>query len=91
MTVGNGEAPFDDRLVARAATFDELLSDDFESLPGQQDDSEMAAQRLARWCHSSASGDSSLFGRRLERDGLTLDRVTARFSSARRRPGVGHY
>ena len=89
MAVGNVEDAFDDRLVARAATFDELLSDDFESLPGQKDDAEMATQRLARWCQSCASGDWSLFDRRLERDGLALHRVVARFSGARHKAGVG--
>src|ERR1700739_4144934 len=87
MTVGN-EPAFDDRLVARAATFDELLSDDFESLPGQKDEAGRATRRLARWCQSCASGDWSLFGRRLGRDGLALEQVVARFSSARRRPAV---
>ena len=89
MAVGNVEDAFDDRLVARAATFDELLSDDFESLPGQKDDAEMATQRLARWCQSCASGDWSLFDRRLERDGLALHRVVARFRGARHKAGVG--
>ena len=73
-----------DDLIARAATFEELLSDDFDTLPGQEGDTDLAAKRLAGWCKSSASRDWSLFSRRLARDGLTLDYVRARFASARR-------
>ena len=73
-----------DDLIARAATFDELLSDDFDTVPGQEGDADLAAKRLAAWCKSSASRDWSLFSRRLARDGLTLDYVRARFASARR-------
>ena len=61
---------FYERLIVRAATIDELLSDDFEPLPGQKGDADLAARRLAAWCRSCASGDWSLFGRRLDRDGL---------------------
>ena len=49
-------------------TFDELLSNDFEALAGQSGDADLAARRLAAWCRSCASGDWSLFGRRLQRD-----------------------
>ena len=73
-----------DDLIARAATFEELLSDDFDTLPGREGDTDLAAKRLAGWCKSSASRDWSLFSRRLARDGLTLDYVRARFASARR-------
>ncbi|HEY2839018.1 MAG TPA: hypothetical protein VGJ26_07715, partial [Pirellulales bacterium] len=59
---------FFERLIVRAATIDELLSDDFEALPGQKGDADLAARRLAEWCRSSASGDWSLFTRRLDRD-----------------------
>jgi type 2 lantibiotic biosynthesis protein LanM len=76
---------FYERLVVRAATIDELLSDDFEPLPGQKGDADLATRRLAAWCRSSASGDWSLFGRRLERDGLAIDRVRARLAAARRK------
>ena len=67
---------FYERLIVRAATIDELLSDDFEPLPGQKGDADLAARRLAAWCRSSASGDWSLFERRLDRDGL-IDRSGA--------------
>ena len=61
---------FYERLTVRAATSHELLFDDFEPLPVQKEDADRAARRLATWCRSCASGDWSLFGRRLERDGL---------------------
>ena len=76
---------FYERLIVRAATIDELLSDDFEPLPGQKGDAELAARRLAAWCRSCASGDWSLFGRRLERDGLTIGQVLSRFATVRRK------
>jgi type 2 lantibiotic biosynthesis protein LanM len=76
---------FFENLIVRAATIDELLSDDFEPLPGQKSDTDRAAQRLAAWCRSCASGDWSLFARRLERDGLTLADVLARLATVRRR------
>jgi class II lanthipeptide synthase len=72
-----------ERLILRAATFDELLSDEFESLPGQKGDADLAARRLAAWCRASASGDWSQFAGRLERDGLSLADVLARFATAR--------
>src|SRR2546421_11181106 len=74
-----------ERLIVRAATIDELLSDDFEVLPGQKADADLAARRLAAWCRSCASGDWLLFSRRLQRDGLWLDEVLARFATVRRR------
>ena len=76
---------FYERLLVRAATIDELLSDDFEPLPGQKGDTDLAARRLAAWCRASASGDWSLFGRRLTRDGWTIADVLVRFSSVRRK------
>jgi class II lanthipeptide synthase len=79
---------FHEHLVVRAATIDELLSDDFETLAGQKGDACTAAQRLAAWCTACASGDWSLFNRRLERDGLTIERVLARFATARRKVSV---
>ena len=63
---------FEERLIVGAATIDELLSADFETLPGQKGDADLAARRLAAWCRSCASGDWSLFERRLIRDGLTI-------------------
>lgn len=77
-----------DRLSLRAATIDELLSDDFESLRGEKAASDAAALRLAAWCRSSASGDWELFARRLKRDGLAFDHILSRFSRARRRPAA---
>ncbi|WP_205877056.1 type 2 lanthipeptide synthetase LanM family protein [Mycobacterium camsae] len=75
-----------ERLISRAATIDELLSDRFEPLPGQKSDSDLAARRLAAWCRSSASGDWTLLARRLERDGLSLASVLAKFATVRRNP-----
>jgi type 2 lantibiotic biosynthesis protein LanM len=79
---------FYERLIVRAATIDELLSADFEPLPGQKGDTDVAARRLAAWCRSCASGDWSLFERRLMRDGLTLADVLIRFASIRRKPSA---
>ena len=76
---------FFERLIVRAATVDELLSDDFEAMPGQKADADPAARRLAAWCQSSASGDWSLFARRLERDRLSFGEVLAKFATVRRR------
>jgi hypothetical protein len=76
---------FYERLIVRAATIDELLSDDFEVLPGQKGDADLAAWRLAAWCRSCSSGDWSLFNLRLERDGLSIGQVLAKFATVRRR------
>ena len=76
---------FYERLIVRAATIDELLSDDFEALPGQKGDTDLAARRLAAWCQSCASGDWSLFGRRLDRDGWAIGQVLSRFATVRRK------
>ena len=76
---------FYERLIVRAATIDELLSDDFEPLLGQKGDADLAARRLAAWCRSCASGDWSLFGRRLDRDGLTISQVLTKFATVRRK------
>lgn len=53
-------------------------------MPGQKGDADLAGRRLAAWCRDCASGDWSLFGRRLERDGLSIGPVLARFATARR-------
>jgi type 2 lantibiotic biosynthesis protein LanM len=71
--------------MVRAATIDELLSDDFEPLAGQKEDADLAARRLAAWCRSSASGDWSLFSQRLERDGLSLGHILAKFATVCRK------
>ena len=76
---------FYERLIVRAATIDELLSDDFEPLPGQKGDTDLAARRLAAWCRSCASGDWSLFGRRLDRDGWTIGQALSKFATVRRK------
>src|ERR1700694_4534373 len=76
---------FYERLMVRAATIDELLSDAFEALPGQKGDTDMAARRLAAWCRSCASGDWSLFERRLDRDRLSIGHVLAKFDTVRRK------
>jgi type 2 lantibiotic biosynthesis protein LanM len=76
---------FYEGLIVHAATIDELLSDDFEALPGQKSDADLAARRLAAWCRSCASGDWSLFDRRLERDHLSITEVLERFATVRRR------
>ena len=73
-----------ERLIVRAATIDELLSDDFEALPGQKADADLAARRLAAWCQSAASGDWSLFSQRLRRDGWTIDGILKKFATVRR-------
>jgi type 2 lantibiotic biosynthesis protein LanM len=79
---------FYERLLVRAATFDELLSENFEPLPGQKTETNLAGERLAAWCRSCASGDWSLFGRRLARDGLAFDEVLTRFATVRRKSSV---
>jgi type 2 lantibiotic biosynthesis protein LanM len=76
---------FYDRLMVRAATIDELLTDAFEPLPGQKGDADVAAGRLAAWCRSAAGGDWALFERRLARDGLSIGHVLARFATVRRK------
>jgi type 2 lantibiotic biosynthesis protein LanM len=79
---------FFERLAIRAATVDEILSDDFEPLPGQKPDADRAARRLAEWCRSCASGDWRLFESRLHRDGLSIGQVLARFATVQRRPSA---
>lgn len=79
---------FYERLAVRAASIDELLSDDFEPLPGQKSDADTAGRRLTAWCKSSASGDWALFERRLERDGVSIGRVLPRLATVRRRNGA---
>ena len=73
-------------LAACSATIDERLSVNFEVLLGQKRDTDTAAQRLAAWCRSFASGDWSLFGPRLARDRLTFDHVLPRFATVRYSP-----
>jgi type 2 lantibiotic biosynthesis protein LanM len=79
---------FFERLILKAATVDELLSDDFAPLPGQKNDVDLSAQRLASWCRACTSGDWSLFERRLKRDGLSVSDVLPRLARVRRRAGA---
>jgi type 2 lantibiotic biosynthesis protein LanM len=79
---------FYDRLIDRAATIDELLSDDFEAIPAEKDRAGFGQRRLAAWCQSAASGDWSLFERRIERDGLDSAGVLARLTAVRRKPAA---
>jgi type 2 lantibiotic biosynthesis protein LanM len=79
---------FYQRLIVRAATIDEILSDDFEPLPGQKDEADLATRRLAAWCRSCAAGDWSLFGRRLQSDALDYGSVLRRLAAIRRRSGL---
>jgi type 2 lantibiotic biosynthesis protein LanM len=77
-----------DRLILRAATIDELLSEDFQppSEPGfgPTDDGALLTRRLAAWCRSSAAGDEALFERRLQRDSWPLARVRERLGAVHR-------
>src|SRR5262245_22307417 len=77
---------FCDRLIKRAATIDELLSDDFEVIPEDKDHAGLGQRRLAAWCQSAASGDWSLFERRIKRDGLDTAGGLARLTAVRRKP-----
>ena len=77
---------FYDRLINRAATIDDLLSDEFEAIPREADEADSGQRRLAVWCQSAASGDWSLFERRIKRDGLDSPGVLARLTAARRKP-----
>ncbi|MGD9923327.1 MAG: type 2 lanthipeptide synthetase LanM family protein [Pseudorhodoplanes sp.] len=79
---------FFERMIERAATFDERLSEDFEPLPGRKDDSNPAALRLAAWCRAAANGDWGLFDRRLARDELSFAQVLGRFATAGRAAGA---
>ena len=72
----------------QAASIDELLSDDFETVPGEKSKTDTAALRLAAWCRQSSSGNWELFSKRLERDGLTIPLVLGRFSGARLQSGI---
>jgi type 2 lantibiotic biosynthesis protein LanM len=77
-----------ERLIVRAATIDELLTEEFESLPGQKADTDLAGRRLAAWCRSSASGDWAQFGQRLHRDGWDFAGVLERFATVRPKPSA---
>jgi hypothetical protein len=68
-------------LAVRAATIDERLSANFVPVAGSREDADTAANRLAAWCRSAASGDWRLFAKRLKRDRLELDQVMPRLAS----------
>lgn len=76
---------FFERLILRAATIDELLSDDFEVLPAAPADAALSERRLDAWCRAAANGDGDLFRRRLERDGWSCEDVRARLATVRYR------
>lgn len=75
--------PINHSLLLRACTFDEVLSGQFNSLVGEKSQADLASERLASWCKSSASGDWGLFAQRLERDQLDFKDVLARFSNVK--------
>ncbi len=79
---------FYDRLINRAATIDELLSDDFEAISADKDHAGLGQRRLAAWCQSAAGGDRSLFERRIRRDGQDSAGVLARLTAVRRKPAA---
>jgi len=70
-------------LQIKTANFEEIFSDDFQILPGQKQDSDKSALRLAAWCRATASGDWSLFNKRLKRDGLSIENVISKFSTVK--------
>lgn len=69
-----------------AATLGERLSNLYQTVPATRADTEAAARRLASWCHSAASGDWTLFARRLQRDGLTMDSIMPRLAAIQLAP-----
>jgi type 2 lantibiotic biosynthesis protein LanM len=73
--------PFFLSLKSEASTFEEILSDEYSKLPGQKENADKAALRLSAWCRSAASGDWTLFSKRLKRDHLCIEDVLARFST----------
>ena len=72
-----------DDFYRNAATFDELLSDDFYTDPALVIDSQRVNAILKAWCAASASGNWDAFVLRLLKDGWSLDFVSARLAGAR--------
>jgi type 2 lantibiotic biosynthesis protein LanM len=68
-------------LAVRAATIDERLSAAFVPAMGSREDADTAANRLAAWCRSAASGDWKLFAKRLKRDRLSMDEIMPRLAT----------
>ena len=81
---------FYQRLIQRAATIDELLSDAFEISPEAAADNELGGERVTAWRRACAAGDPSLFTRRLTRDGLSSVEIEQRLAAARRRAYAAH-
>lgn len=75
---------FYEDLILRAATIDELLSEDFAPAQEPYGDTDLAARRLAAWGRASTGGDQALFERRLARDGLSIAKVMTRLGAVRR-------
>jgi type 2 lantibiotic biosynthesis protein LanM len=82
-------AQCDESLVLHAATIDELLSADFETVHAPPIGPDPAAGRLERrieaWAKASTGGNAGLFERRLARDGLSLAQVRERLAGPRRK------
>jgi hypothetical protein len=77
-----------EKFYLQAASIDELLSEDFETVAGDKSNSNLAALRLAAWCRQSANGNWDLFNKRLERDNLNMSHVLGRFASAKLKPNA---
>ena len=75
--------PINHSLLLKACTFDEVLSSQFNSLAGEKSQADLASERLASWCKSSASGDWGLFAKRLEKDQIEFKDVLERFSNVK--------
>jgi type 2 lantibiotic biosynthesis protein LanM len=72
---------FNEQFLTAAATIDEVLSDLFVPLPTGKNTTDEAALRLSAMCKSACNGDWNLFSKRLQKDGLTIADVLARFSN----------
>lgn len=78
------------QLMLNAASIDEVLSCAYQPITGQKDTTDRAALRLAAWSRAAASGDWSLFAKRIERDGLSIESVLSRFAEIRLSPDAQH-
>ena len=72
-----------DDFYRNAASFDELLSDDFFTDPALTIDPQRVRAMLSSWCDASGAGNSEAFVQRLAKDGWSLEFVSARFAGAR--------